>query len=258
MSTDTIIVRDRPAANVARLQINRPQRANSLTAEAATRLSAELKQAQADTDVHVVLIGGIGGRAFCAGYDLGAVGRGVRDEALQELLSCLRSLTIPTVALVDGHAVGAGFDLACSCDLRIARSGIKVGLPAVRIGVAYAASGLQHIMATVPAARRLLLTGELVRAQDLAGFADLVIDSGPDEIERFTVAAMPLVEMIASASPGSVAYMLAMIRHGAEQQFTPEDALRWRNQILDSADPDAAARVRGTAERPAFAPRRVR
>lgn len=243
---------ERPAAAVVRLVIHRPDRSNALTAAAASELLAALRAAEADPTVHVVLVTGAGDRAFCGGYDLGAVGRGIRDEELQELLTGLRGLSVPTVAVVAGHAVGAGFDLACSCDLRVVRRGVKVGLPAVRLGVAYAATGLREILHKVPAARRILLTGELVQADELVGFADVLTGAGDVERESLSLA-----EALASASPAGLAYMLHMVRAHVGDTIDPGVARRWREQVLDSDEPDAAAKARATGAEPGFAPRRV-
>ena len=262
MADDTALV-DTPLTSVRRIRIDRPELSNSLTPAICGAIASALADADKDPAVHVVLIGGTGGRSFCGGYDLGMVGRGVRDEALQSMLARLRAMTIPSGAVVDGHAVGAGLDLACSCDLRVVRRGVKIGLPAVRIGVAYDAGGLRHIIAMVPAARRLLLTGELLPADEVAGFADITVDAagphatgpgpaGPD------AAASVLAGQLASAAPASLAYMAAMIRPGASARYDVETARLWRNQILDGSDADEAARVRGTDEQPRFALRTVR
>jgi enoyl-CoA hydratase/carnithine racemase len=247
------LVADSPLAHVRRIRINRPGRSNSLTQALCASLEAELLKADADAQVHTVLVGGTGGRSFCGGYDLSSVTTGVRDDGLQSMLATLRDLSVPTVAVVDGHAVGAGFDLACSCDLRVVRRGVKIGLPVVRIGVAYTAAGLHNILAKVPAARMLLLTGQLEPAEDVAGFGDLVVGAG--ELQD---AALGLAGQLAAAAPASLAYMVAMTRPGASGRYEPAAARRWRDEILDGDDPAEAARVRGTTEQPRFAARQVR
>jgi enoyl-CoA hydratase len=257
MTDDTPLI-DTPLTSVRRIRIDRPERSNSLTPALCGAIESALADADKDPAVHVVMMGGTGGRSFCGGYDLSMVGRGVRDEALQSMLATLRAMTIPSVAIVDGHAVGAGLDLACSCDLRVVRGGVKIGLPAVRLGVAYDAGGLRHIIATVPAARRLLLTGELLPADMVPGFADITVDASRPDRAGPDAAAAVLAGQLASAAPASLAYMAAMIRPGASSRYDMETAKLWRDQILDGGDADEAARVRGTDEQPRFAPRAVR
>jgi enoyl-CoA hydratase/carnithine racemase len=250
---EPFVVVDSPLAKVRRIMIDRPEQSNAITPPICAALEQALTEADGDPDVHVVLIGGTGGRSFCGGYDLSAVSTGIRDDALQSMLSTVRSVRIPTVALVNGHAVGAGLDLAASCDLRVVRRGSKIGLPAVRIGVAYASGGLQNLVGRFPTLRRALLTGELQLGEELAGFADVLADA-----DEFDHQAMTLAGAIATAAPASEAYMVAMIRPGAADRFDPAESLRWRNEILDSADPAESARAREAGDSPQFAPRQVK
>lgn len=238
----------RGAHGSATLVLDRPQRSNAITPALADALHDALAGLAADSSVRVVLLRGAGGRAFCGGYDLEGVTSGVRDYELQRMLGLLRALPVPTVAVVDGHAVGAGFDLACSCDLRVVRRGSKIGLPAVRIGVAYDAAALRRIVARMPLARRVLLTGELTLAENLDGFADVLAD--PGDVDR---AVDELVEQFEATSPASVEYMVAMLRPHADPD--PAAARVWRDRILDGPDAAAAAVARAEGSTPTFAPR---
>jgi enoyl-CoA hydratase/carnithine racemase len=231
----------------ATVLIDRPERSNAIDPAAADAIHAALSELAHDPEVRVVLLRGTGGRAFCGGFDLSGVTTGVRDEGLQRMLERLRSMPVPTVAVLDGHAVGAGFDLACSCDLRIVRRGSKVGLPAVRLGVAYHAAGLRRIRELVPLSRRMLLTGELVLGEDLPGFADVVTE--PDELDPVLA---ELVTQLAAAAPASLEYMVTMLR---PQEPDLVLARVWRNRILDGPDPAAAAAARVDGSAPVFAPR---
>lgn len=238
----------RGAHGSATLLLDRPERSNAITPELATAMRDELATLAADPTVRVVLLRGAGGRAFCGGYDLGSVTTGVRDVELQQMLTGLRALPVPTVAVVDGHAVGAGFDLACSCDLRVVRRGSKVGLPAVRLGVAYDAAALRRIVSTMPMARRVLITGSLALGEDLPGFADVLADAG--EVDQ---AVADLLEEIGPTAPASVEYMLAMVRPHASPDLV--SAKVWRDRILDGPDAAAAATARLQGTTPSFAPR---
>lgn len=236
---------------VLTLRINRPDRSNAITPALATAMTRELEHAAADRQVVAVVLRGTGGRAFCGGYDLGAVGQGVRDDELRGLLDMLLAMPMPTIAHVDGHAVGAGLDLACSCDLRVARKGVKIGLPAVRLGVAYAAEGLWRIVDRVPSARRFLLTGELVLVEDAPGFADDLVEA--DEMD---VRLRERCAQLRAASPSALQYMVALLRPGMRWTGA-EAARRWRDEILDGPDVAAAAKAREEGTDPVFMPRRV-
>lgn len=247
--TDSDIRIYRDVASTATIVIDRPERSNAISPQTAADLEAALLEVEADASVRTVFLRGAGGRSFCGGYDLEGVSTGVRDVELQKLLRTLRTLSIPTVAVVDGHAVGAGIDLACSCDLRIVRRGVKIGLPAVRIGVAYDAEGLQQILAKVPGARKFLLTGELVLAEEVLGFADILTDADGIEQEVAT-----LGEQLSATSPSALEYMTEMTRPRT-QELDVASARAWRDRILDGPDAAIAADARSAGTMPVFTDR---
>ncbi|MGO9042335.1 MAG: enoyl-CoA hydratase [Mycobacterium sp.] len=113
---------------VALITVNDPDRRNAVTAEMSARLRAAVEQAEADPDVHAVVITGAG-KAFCAGADLaalGAAGGGAAETGLQRIYDgfmAVGSCRLPTIAAVNGAAVGAGLNLALAADVRIAGPG---------------------------------------------------------------------------------------------------------------------------------------
>ena len=109
---------------VALITVNDPDRRNAVTAEMSARLRAAVERAEADPDVHAVVVTGAG-KAFCAGADLSALGAagGDTETGLQRLYDgfmAVGSCTLPTIAAVNGAAVGAGLNLALAADVRIA------------------------------------------------------------------------------------------------------------------------------------------
>ncbi|BAX93640.1 enoyl-CoA hydratase [Mycobacterium shigaense] len=118
----------RVSNHVALLTVNDPDRRNAVTGEISALLRGAVEQAEADTDVHAVVVTGAG-KAFCAGADLsvlGATGGGAAESGLQQLYDgfmAVGSCTLPTIAAVNGAAVGAGLNLALAADVRIAGPG---------------------------------------------------------------------------------------------------------------------------------------
>ncbi|OBH28073.1 enoyl-CoA hydratase [Mycobacterium sp. E342] len=110
---------------VALITVNDPDRRNAVTAETSARLRAAVERAEADPGVHAVVVTGAG-KAFCAGADLSALGAAGGDKAetgLQQLYDgfmAVSSCRLPTIAAVNGAAVGAGLNLALAADVRIA------------------------------------------------------------------------------------------------------------------------------------------
>ena len=106
---------------VALITVNDPDRRNAVTAEISAALRAAVDAAEADTDVHAVIVTGAG-KAFCAGADLTALGEATEDglRAIYDGFLAVANCTLPTIAAVNGAAVGAGLNLALAADVRIA------------------------------------------------------------------------------------------------------------------------------------------
>lgn len=106
---------------VALLTVNDPERRNAVTAEISAALRAAVDAAEADPDVHAVIVTGAG-KAFCAGADLSALGAATEEGllAIYDGFLAVANCALPTVAAVNGAAVGAGLNLALAADVRIA------------------------------------------------------------------------------------------------------------------------------------------
>jgi enoyl-CoA hydratase len=107
--------------HVALITINDPDRRNAVTAESSAALRAAVESAEADPDVHAVIVTGAG-KAFCAGANLTALGAATEDglRVIYDGFLAIAQCTLPTIAAVNGPAVGAGLNLALAADVRIA------------------------------------------------------------------------------------------------------------------------------------------
>ncbi|HYB39124.1 MAG TPA: enoyl-CoA hydratase [Mycobacterium sp.] len=204
--------------HVALITVNDPDRRNAVTAAMSAQLRATVEQAEANPDVHAVVVTGAG-RAFCAGADLTALG----DTAEQGLLRiydgfmAIGKCTLPTIAAVNGPAVGAGLNLALAADVRIAGPGAVFDARFLKLGL-HPGGGATWMMqrAVGPqVARAALLFGRCLDAESALrhGLALSVADdpvaaalelaagaaAAPREIVLATKATMR-----ATASPGSV------------------------------------------------------
>lgn len=239
---------------IARITFDRAERANVLDRETVDQLIAALTEAAGDRATRVVTLRGAGDKVFCGGYDLDAVERTAGDTGLDRLMAALAQLPLPTVAAVGGHALGAGFELACRCDLRVVRAGVRVGLPAVRLGVAYRAEGLARILAVAPMARTLLLTGQQVQAAELPGFADVVAPPATFETEVDALAGM-----VAEGAPAALAYTTRALRSLAAPSPQPPSLLESlageRAEVLAGGDLGEALDARREGRAPDFRPR---
>ncbi|KUI25487.1 enoyl-CoA hydratase [Mycobacterium sp. GA-2829] len=109
------------ADHVALITVNDPDRRNAVTFEMSAALRAAVDAAEADPDVHAVIVTGAG-KAFCAGADLSALGQATQDglRKIYDGFLAVADCTLPTIAAVNGAAVGAGLNLALAADVRIA------------------------------------------------------------------------------------------------------------------------------------------
>lgn len=174
---------------VAQLTLNNPPM-NLVTEELLTELDAALSRLETAEpgDVRAVVVTGSGDRAFSAGSDVkgfaghrGDAGREhfTREEAA---FSRLARLPMPTIAAIEGNALGGGLELALCCDIRVASEAAKLGLPEVRLGVTPGAGGTQRLprVVGVGTAKELTLTGRIIDAQEAEriGLVSRVVPAG--------------------------------------------------------------------------------
>ena len=178
------------AGGVARLFLNRPQKANALDSPLLRDLLSALESASKATDLRALVLGGHG-RAFCGGADvselksLTASTAGGFVERIHEVCAAIRSLPVPVVARLHGAVIGAGLEIAAACDLRIAAEGTKFAMPEVRLGIpsVVEAALLPRLIGSGRAAW-LVLTGEAIDARRACEWG-LVEEIGGDEaLER--------------------------------------------------------------------------
>src|SRR5580765_6959612 len=199
-------------ASAAFVTLNRPDAANALS----KGLVAELEGAFAELgdevkhggDVRVVVVTGAG-KAFCAGADLKERRAMTLEQTwafldvLNRLMNAVAAFPRPVIAAINGAAFGGGLELALACDIRLAADSAEMGLTEVRLGVIPGAGGTQRLarVASVAAAKELILTGRRVRAQR-AYLLGIVADVVP--AETLADAAAKLADEIAAAGPLAV------------------------------------------------------
>ena len=170
------------------LEIVRSERLNALTAEMMDELAALCRQIERRADIRVLLLSGRG-RAFCAGGDIDAWSREspeafsrhwVRDGHLA--FDALARLTRPVIAVLNGHALGGGLELAACADYRIAEAHVKIGQPEAGLGIIAGWSGTQRAVRRfgAQAVRRMALMGEVFSAEEglQLGLVDQVVETG--------------------------------------------------------------------------------
>ncbi|WP_432477275.1 enoyl-CoA hydratase [Nocardioides sp. GXQ0305] len=181
------------AGPVLTVTFDRPDQHNALTFEMYEALFEACERADSDDDVRALVVRGSGGRAFAAGTDISAFrdfhdgADGVAYEArITRVVNRLESVTVPTVAAVEGYCLGGGLALAAVCDLRVATRSSRFGVPIARtLGNCLSINSVSVVAAHLGTSRTLdlLLRARLLSADEAAaaGFvADVCDDDGLD------------------------------------------------------------------------------
>lgn len=192
--------------DVAYVTLSRPEVLNALNHELRMGLIETLTRCNDDEATRVVVLRGEG-RAFCAGQDqkessqFDHDGAALRIEMYGRLFSVLRDMSKPTIAKIKGYSVGAGFQVALLCDLRIAADTAKVGMTELNIGSpCITGSGiLRQVAGSETPMKWLVLTGELISAAEAKSYnlvhevvADEALDDRVDAVACIVAQKAPL------------------------------------------------------------------
>lgn len=249
-------VRFEAADGVARIALARPDKRNAMDAQMFTELADAAERAASDEGVRVVVVSG-DGPSFCAGIDVAELGRlaGVDPseirpfvEFAQRPFRALGLLPKPTIAAVQGHAVGAGFQLALACDLRVAAPDASFAMLEVGYGLIPDLGGAHRLARTVGAAlaKELVWTGRtLGSAEALAlGLVNRVAEDGDlaGETER-------LVQSLLAQAPIPQRLTKGLIDRAMETGFEAELDREMEAQVTAVTSRDFREAVTAFVER---------
>jgi enoyl-CoA hydratase len=206
---------------ITRITFNRPNVLNALNRKTVEELGDALNSARQDNSVRVVILTGAGEKAFVAGADINelAVRTPVdgKDFSLfgQEIIHRLETLGKPSIAAINGFALGGGCELALACTMRIASKNAKLGQPEVKLGILPGYGGSQRLprLCGKGAAHELILTGEMIPAEEALriGLVNRVV-----ELAELIPTAEGIAKKIIANAPLAVKYAMEAIEHGME------------------------------------------
>jgi enoyl-CoA hydratase/carnithine racemase len=248
---------------VARVTLDHPP-LNLVTRELLVALDGALATLEAADpgDVRAVVVTGAGERAFSAGSHVGefeaqrgAAGR-ERHELESGVARRLAELPMPTIAAIEGNALGGGLELALCCDIRVASERARLGLPEVRLAVTPGAGGTQRLPRAVgPArARELILTGRIIDADEAEriGLVHAVVPTGEalsrataiaDEIAaRGPLAVREAKRLVALSTEVDLDTGLAAELDASDRIFASEDMLEGARSFFEKRDPEYRGR----------------
>ena len=244
MSNTLVDLRDGPVAELA--LANPPL--NLVTAELTRQLRDVLTRLAGNDQTRVVVVTGGDGRAFCAGSDIKEFGdlkgRVAEGKLLLEKLVYrqLARLPMPTIAALEGDALGGGLELALCCDLRVAGETARLGMPEARLGVLPGSGGTQRLPRVVgPAyAKELILTGGIVDAAEAyrIGLVNRLVPQGEARAEAWRVA-----EQVAERGPLAVRLAKQLVDTALDRDLDAglAEELDASEAVFSSADLDEGA-----------------
>jgi enoyl-CoA hydratase len=205
----------------ALVRLNRPRQHNRLELDDLAVLRETFTRIDADRSIRVLVLTGTG-KSFSSGYHIGALadrlaGKGAVDEdrnAFERTVDRLAALRVPTIAVLNGSVYGGATDLALACDFRIGVEGMRLVMPAARLGIVYYESGICRYVSRlgVAAAKKLFLTAQPIDAAELLriGYLDEVV-AAEDLLPR----AEALAATLAANAPLAVAGLKRAINETA-------------------------------------------
>ncbi|MBV9484705.1 MAG: enoyl-CoA hydratase/isomerase family protein [Frankiaceae bacterium] len=236
MTDDLIVERD---GNVLVARINRPERKNSLSTALLGSLAAAVTEAESSDDIRVFLLTATGDSTFCAGMDLKefAAGGGGLDPADLEAFNRLMygRLEVPVVAAVNGTAVGGGLELLHGCDVIVAASTARFGLPEVKRGLFPAGAGtLLGTRIPLVVALELNLTGDFI---DAARAYELGLINRVVEAADLMSTALDYARRIAANGPLGLRAVKELVRAAADGDAAIEARrAEWQRRVFASDD----------------------
>jgi enoyl-CoA hydratase/carnithine racemase len=198
-----LVARD---GHVVTITINRPQARNSLHPDLLKQMTTLFGELARDGETRCVVIRGAGDKAFSAGYDIASIpeseGRTPQD-VLRRAMNAVSDFPFPVIAMIQGFCMGAGFELAATCDIRIAADNSRFAMPPAKLGVLYHPSGVQRFINLVGVGwtKYLFCSGRQLTAQRAKEIGLLEEVVPVEELEALTYS---IANEIAANAPLSV------------------------------------------------------
>ncbi|MBC7789499.1 MAG: enoyl-CoA hydratase/isomerase family protein [Anaerolineae bacterium] len=206
---------------IAVITINRPDKLNALNDATIGELGSAIDDARSRDDIGGIILTGTGAKAFVAGADIaelaeqGPVDGRKRSLRGQAIFTRFETSPKPTIAAINGYALGGGCELALACHIRIASENAKLGLPETNLGIGPGYGGTQRLPRLVGKGRalQLILTGEMIDAAEAfrIGLVNKVVPAG-----ELLSAAEAMMQQILAKGPVAVALCIEAVNRGME------------------------------------------
>ena len=204
------------------------------------KLHQTLSDFSKDDNVRCVILRGAGDSSFSSGYDISAIPTKVPPEVQEALkkynplelaLNSVRNFHYPVIAMINGYAFGAGFNMSICCDIRIAAEDIRLGMPPAKLGLIYHPAGLQQFIEALGISRtkEIFLTGKTFQGKELLekGMVDYLVPKA--ELEKFT---LEYAEKITENAPLSLKGMKKIINMFGDSLALNDEMVKRAEEII--------------------------
>ncbi|HET6199989.1 MAG: enoyl-CoA hydratase-related protein [Candidatus Acidiferrales bacterium] len=206
---------------IAYITFNRPKVLNALNRKTVEELGDALNHVREDSSVRVLILTGAGEKSFVAGADINELAQRTpvdgKDFSLfgQEIFHRLETIGKPSIAAINGFALGGGCELALSCTMRIASKNARLGQPEVKLGIIPGYGGSQRLarLCGKGIAHELILSGEMISADEAfrVGLVNRVVEQA-----ELIPTAESIAKKIAANAPLAVKFAMEAVEHGME------------------------------------------
>lgn len=222
MSYQNLVI-DKKDSGLAYIMINRPEVRNALNKETVDEIVESLYELENDDAVKCIVFTGAGEKSFAAGADISQLTKRTMLDAfqrgtMQEIYDIIEACRKPTIAMINGYALGGGCELAMSCDIRVASTNAKLGLPELNLSIIPGAGGTQRLARLVGKGKALemILTGKMVDAEEAKAIGLVSEIAEPEELVAKTE---ELAEKILSKGPLAVMLAKLAVNYGTETEI---------------------------------------
>lgn len=220
MDFNNILVREEEG--IGFIIINRPELRNALNIDTLLEIETAMDVLRDDKSIRVIIFTGAGEKSFAAGADISQLNKRTMIEALKPNMTAtyrkIEDYEKPTIAAINGFALGGGLELALACDIRVASLNAKLGLPEVGLGIMPGAGGTQRLSRIIGRgkAMELILTGDVITAAE-AERLNLISKAVPQEALMDT--AKEYARRISLKGPLALRMAKAAVNRGADMEM---------------------------------------
>lgn len=237
--------------------INLPEKRNPLSVTTLSEMRQALEVLENDPDCQCVIFTGKGDKSFAAGADISKLRDRIPTDVLnkqgmQQTYDYIANYPKPTIAMINGFALGGGCELAMSCDIRIAAKNAKLGLPELNLGIIPSAGGTQRMSRLIGLSRatELILTGRIISADEAK---EIGLVSQVVELDELKATVEETAKQIISKAPLAVQMAKQVINSGYDTDmktaqlverlaqallFSTDDKLEGTNAFLEKRKPN--------------------